>query len=73
MPEALAVLNTCYMSKVIVHNGQCVYPHALEQNIVDYITKLGEITGCRIDSSQAFLPIYHSMVQCIEMVTLTEN
>ena len=57
MPEALAVLNTWYMSKVIVHNGQCVYPHALEQNIVDNIAELGEIANCRIDSSQTFLPI----------------
>ena len=55
MPEALAVLNTWYMSKVIVHNGQCVYPHALEQIIVDSIAELG--ANCRIDSSQTFLPI----------------
>ena len=57
MPEALAVLNTWYMSKVIVHNGQCVYPHALEQNIVDNIAELGEIANYRIDSLQTFLPI----------------
>ena len=57
MPEALAVLNTWYMSKVIVHNGQCVYPHALEQNIGDNIAELGEIANCRIDSLQTFLPI----------------
>ena len=59
MPEALAVLNTCYMSKVTVHNGQCVYPHALEQNTVDTFEEGGEITNCTIDSSQT-LPPYHS-------------
>ena len=55
MPEALAVLNTWYMSKVIVHSGQCVCPHALEQNIVDNIAELGKSANCRIDS--LFLPI----------------
>ena len=57
MPEALAVLNTCYMSKVIVHNGQCVYPHALEQNTADNIWRRGWNHKLLNRSSQTLLPI----------------
>ena len=69
MPEALAVVNTCYMSKVTVHNGQCGYPHVLRRNNADNLCRSGQ--NCKLQK-RFFMTSFSANTIVYTAFTLTQ-
>ena len=57
MPEALAILNTCYMSKVIVHKGSMATHKSWENHCRELLQK-----GAKLQTAEMIIDIDHCML-----------